>query len=596
MWQVGLITNRIMKKSLFFTSLFTLLLGNSTAFADENDTPKKWDEVVFNIVETSDVHANFFPYNFIERRPWGGSLARVHSFLKEQRAEYGDKLFYVDNGDLLQGQPTVYYYNYIDTKSPHIAAEMLNFMGCSLATLGNHDVETGHAVYDRWISQCNFPVLGANIIDTTTGLPYLKPYHIFERDSVKVAVLGMITESVPYWLPETLWSNLRFESMESCAKRMVKILKEKEKVDVIVGLFHSGRDGQKLGETTENASQLVAERVPGFDAILFGHDHGSFCKVITNVEDEDVLLINPSNNAMKVASITITVRRQKDKQGSKEVEAKLVDLGKYPVSEEFVNRFSAQFQTVNDFVNRKIGTIDRTIYSRAAIFGNSAFVDLLHDLQLKLTGADISFCAPLSTSAKISEGDIHVSDMFNLYKFENMLYTMSLTGQEIKDYLEMSYDLWTNQMETPNDHILLLEPDPRKGSNGQMRFKNMTFNFDSAAGINYTVDVTKPKGQKITISSMANGKAFSLTKTYKCAINSYRGNGGGDLLTKGAGIPQSELKSRIVGATEKDLRFYLMNYIEKEGKIKPRAMSNWKFIPERWTKTALQRDRELMFD
>lgn len=568
------------------------MFGCNETFSQKNNS--EWREVVINIVETSDVHGNFYPYNFIERKPWNGSLARVHSFLKEQREIYGDNLLYFDNGDILQGQPTAYYYDYIASDRPHVAAEMLNFLGCNLGNLGNHDVETGHAVYDNWISQCKFPVLGANIIDVKTNQPYLKPYEIFERDSVKIAVLGMITESIPCWLPEELCGGLKFEDMESCAEKWVKIIKEKEKPDVLIGLFHSGRDGHKVGNTTENASQLVAENVPGFDVILFGHDHRRFCKVVGSEDSDDVLLINPANNANAVASVKIIVRKHPRKVGTKEVQAKLVDMEDYPVSEEFVDRFAGQFQEVSDFVNRKIGAIDRTIYSREAFFGSCEFIDFLHSLQLELADADVSFCAPLSPVTKISEGEIHVSDMFNLYRFENMLYTMKLTGQEIKDYLEMSYDLWTNQMKSPDDHILLLENNPGADGDERIRFKNMTYNFDSAAGIIYTVDVTKPKGEKINIISMANGQKFSLDKTYKCAINSYRGNGGGELLTKGAGIPKEELASRIIKSTDKDLRYYLMKHIEKAKMVKPRALNQWKFIPEDWAKPAIKRDRALL--
>ena len=149
-------------------------------------------EVEIKIIETSDVHGNFFPYNFIERKEWNGSLARVYSYVKEQRKLYGDNCILVDNGDILQGQPTAYYYNFIDTVSTHVVAEIQNFMGYAVGNMGNHDVETGHAVYDRWIKQCKFPVLGANIVDNVTGKPYLKPYEIINRDGVKIAILGMI--------------------------------------------------------------------------------------------------------------------------------------------------------------------------------------------------------------------------------------------------------------------------------------------------------------------------------------------------------------------------------------------------------------------
>ena len=386
-------------------------------------------EVVIKIIETSDVHGNFFPYNFIERKEWSGSLARVHSFVKEQREKYGDNCLLMDNGDILQGQPTAYYYNFMDTVSTHVAADMMNYMGYVVGNMGNHDVETGHAVYDRWIRQCDFPVLGANIIDNATGKPYLKPYEVLERDGVRIAVLGMITPAIPSWLPEKLWSGLHFEEMEPCARKWVKIIKEKENPDVIVGLFHAGKSGNVLGQVVEDASMDVAKRVPGFDVVLMGHDHTRECVKVQNVAGDSVLVIDPANNANVVSDVTLTVTKKDGKVVEKSVEGRLADMNKYPVSREFMDKFAPQYKAVNDFVSRKIGTISRTITAKDAYFGSSPFIDLIHQLQLEISGAEVSFCAPLSFRAEIKEGDIYVSDMFNLYKYENMLYVMELSGK-----------------------------------------------------------------------------------------------------------------------------------------------------------------------
>ena len=263
--------------------------------------------------------------------------------------------------------------------------------------------------------------------------------------------------------------------------------------------------------------------------------------------------------------------------------------------EEFMQKFAPQYNTVEQFVSKKIGIFTEDISTRPAFFGPSAFVDFIHSLQLDISGADISLVAPLSFDAEIKKGDIHVSDMFNLYKYENMLYVMTLSGKEIKDILEDSYYMWTNQMKSPQDHLLWFKEKRREGAEDRASFQNFSFNFDSAAGIIYTVDVTKPKGAKITVVSMADGAPFDLNKVYKVALNSYRGNGGGELLTKGAGIPQEQLKDRIIFSTDKDLRFYLMNYIEKKGILDPRALNQWKFIPEDWTGPAAKRDYKYLF-
>lgn len=566
--------------------LMTLLgLGSLSAVHASQD-----GEVTLKLIETSDVHGCYFPYDFIRNKPMKGSLARVSSYVKEQREKY-ENVILMDNGDILQGQPVAYYYNYMDTISEHVCAAMLNYMKYDVGTMGNHDVETGHAVYDRWVRQCNFPVLGANIVDNKTGKPYLPPYQVIEKEGVKIAILGMITPAIPSWLPEQLWSGLHFEDMEDCARKWVKIIREKENPDVLVGLFHAGPEGNKLDNVVENGSGNVAKSVPGFDVVFMGHDHTRRYEKIVNVEGDSVLLIDPANMSKVVSEVTFTVKKQDGKVVSKQVEGKLVNMDGYAPDADFLNIFSGAYETTMDFVSRNIGRIEHTISSKEAFFGPSAFVDLIHQLQLDITGADISFCAPLSAYAEIKKGDICVSDMFNLYKYENLLYTMKLTGKEIKDFLEMSYALWTNQMQSPDDHLMLLNEE----DNGFGRFKNPSFNFDSAAGIIYTVDVTKPQGEKIRIERMANGEPFDLNKTYRVAVNSYRGNGGGDLLTKGAGIPKTELAKRIVYSTDKDLRYYLMKRIEEVKVLDPKPLNQWKFIPEEWTVTASKRDYDILF-
>lgn len=566
--------------------LITLLgLGSLSAVHASQD-----GEVTLKLIETSDVHGCYFPYDFIRNKPMKGSLARVSSYVKEQREKY-ENVILMDNGDILQGQPVAYYYNYMDTISEHVCAAMLNYMKYDVGTMGNHDVETGHAVYDRWVRQCNFPVLGANIVDNKTGKPYLPPYQVIEKEGVKIAILGMITPAIPSWLPEQLWSGLHFEDMEDCARKWVKIIREKENPDVLVGLFHAGPEGNKLDNVVENGSGNVAKSVPGFDVVFMGHDHTRRYEKVVNVEGDSVLLIDPANMSKVVSEVTFTIKKQDGKVVSKQVEGKLVNMDGYAPDADFMNIFSGAYETTMDFVSRNIGRIEHTISSKEAFFGPSAFVDLIHQLQLDIAGADISFCAPLSAYAEIKKGDICVSDMFNLYKYENLLYTMKLTGKEIKDFLEMSYALWTNQMQSPDDHLMLLNEE----DNGFGRFKNPSFNFDSAAGIIYTVDVTKPQGEKIRIERMANGEPFDLNKTYRVAVNSYRGNGGGDLLTKGAGIPKTELAKRVVYSTDKDLRYYLMKRIEEVKVLDPKPLNQWKFIPEEWTVPASKRDYDILF-
>lgn len=551
--------------------------------------------VTIKVIQTSDVHGSFFPYDFINRKDKKGSLARVSTYVKQARKTYGKNVILLDNGDILQGQPTCYYCNFIKPEMPNLAASVINYMGYDAQTVGNHDVETGHAVYDKWISEVKCTMLGANIIDIKTGKPYVKPYAVICRDGIKVVVLGMLTPAIPNWLKESLWSGLRFDNIVTSAQYWVDYIRKNERPDVLIGLFHSGREGGiHTPEYDEDASFTVAREVPGFDIILFGHDHTRYSGSIKNKDGKDILCLNPSCDALMVSDATINITKKNGKVVRKAITGDVISITKEPIDEDFIRHFQTDIDSVKAFVNRRIGRFENTIYTRDCYFGSAAFTDFIHDLQLKITDADVSFNAPLSFDISIKKGDVHVSDMFNLYKYENQIYVLRMTGREIRKHLEMSYDLWCNTMKSPDDHIMQLS-EWTKEDRQRLGFKNLAFNFDSAAGINYEVNVTKPDGEKVRILSMSDGTPFDENKWYRVAMNSYRGNGGGELLTKGAGIPREELKNRIVFESEKDQRYYLMQEIEKAGVMNPQAHNNWRFVPEEWTIKAIERDKKLIF-
>ncbi|MDD6894311.1 MAG: 5'-nucleotidase C-terminal domain-containing protein [Prevotellaceae bacterium] len=570
------------------TTALVLLSLTTTIMAETKN-------VRIKVLATSDIHGCFFPYNFIERKEMKGSLARASHYVKEQRKEFGQNLILLDNGDILQGQPTCYYCNYVNPKMPNAAATAINYMKYDAQAMGNHDIETGHAVYDKWISEVKCPMLGANVVDKVTGKPYLKPYIVLERENVKIAVLGLLTPAIPNWLHESLWSGLHFEEMVECSKRWVKHIKDVDNPDVIVGLFHSGWNG---GISTlhynEDATESVAKNVDGFDIIFLGHDHNKRKAIIKSTTGKDVLCLDPSCNAMYIADATIDITFEDGKVKDKQIEGLIADISDTPIDQDFVHSMKAVEDSVRQYTGRKIGTFTKTISTSDCFFGSSPFNDFIHEIQLNVTGAEISFNAPLTFESKINEGDVFMSDMFKLYRYENQMYVMKMRGKEVRKHLEMSYDQWVNTMTSPDDHIMLLS-EKTQYDRQKCGFKNLTFNFDSAAGIDYVVDVTKPNGQKVKILQMSNGEPFVEDKWYRVVMNSYRGNGGGELLTKGAGISAKELESRIMWKSDKDQRYYIIKEIEKKGTVTPITYNNWKFIPEEWTKDAIERDKEALF-
>ena len=272
------------------------------------------DPSIVRIAVTTDVHGMIYPYDLISRTPSDHSLAHIYSYVTEQREKEDTLFFLLDNGDFLQGQPTVYYYNYIDTSDEHLSSRVMNYMGFVAGSVGNHDIEAGPKVYDRVRETLRFPWLAANAVKSTIGEPYFEPYTTLKAGRRKIAVLGMITPGIPGWLPKTLWPDMEFRDMVETAREWVpKIIKE-EHPDLMVGLFHSGTDasyGENNGPyMNENAAMLVAQQVPGFDIIFAGHDHRVSCLRVANFEGDTVLVVDPGSHGRFAGEATITFSQQ----------------------------------------------------------------------------------------------------------------------------------------------------------------------------------------------------------------------------------------------------------------------------------------------
>ncbi|WP_304221514.1 bifunctional UDP-sugar hydrolase/5'-nucleotidase [Gracilinema caldarium] len=584
-------------------------------------------EITF--IETSDVHGVIFPYNFITAKAMPTSLAQVSSLVSDLR-NTKKHVVLLENGDSLQGQPTVYYYNFEKTSVPHIWGQALNYLKYDAVGVGNHDIEAGHAVYDKLYKEIKAPVICANILKEN-GEPYFKPYTIIERGGVKIAILGLITPKIPDWLPPQFWSGMKFEDMVVSAKKWVPIIMEKEKPDVLIGLFHAGVDYTYSGASrdtvsNENASQLVAEQVPGFDIIFVGHDHAGWdgmgwdpvAKKKAEVKDstgKTVYIYGALNNAVKIPVVTLSLLWDKDaKVWKKTIQGELKDMKDVSADTAFVSQFQPAYDEIKAWVDRPVGKMLGSITTRDSMFGDSVFVDLIHRIQLELCAdpamglkkADISFAAPLAMNATIpssADGTLYVRDMFNLYVYENFLYTMNLTGKQVKDFLEYSYQYWFDTMPNEGNHIIAFQKDKdgklvQDARTGSYLTATRYYNYDSAAGINYTVDVSKPAGSRVNILSMADGTPFDMNKTYSVAINSYRAQGGGGHLEKGAGLSKGDILAMkyVTSATTKDLRFYLLKWFEKQqGAVSVQSLNNWKVIPEELATTGKTNDMPLLY-
>lgn len=561
----------------FLTTLFLAGAALGTATAQ-----------TISVIYTTDVHGALFNYDFVRDTVAPYSLSNVYTYVSAVR-DTSKNVILLDNGDFLQGTPAVYYYNNVDTAGQNVTSRVFNYMKYDAVGVGNHDIEARHRVYDKVKRELNMPLVSANIKDVNKNAPYFTPYVMLERGGKRVAVIGLTTPYIPHWLDESFWSGMYFEDMVESAQYWVKKVKDTEKPDVIIGLFHSGYDytyGNQDAQTykNENASVLVAERVEGFDAILVGHDHKLYNKEAVSPSGKKVPVLDAGTAARNAGLLTITF----DKSGAPKCKTSLIAMKSFEPSADYDKAFIPQQMAVRAYTRKVIANLTEPVPAYESLGGSSAFVDIVHQTMLKHTGADISMSAPLLINATLPQGDITVGRMFSLYKYENTLCMLRMTGKEIKDYLEYSYDRWI-QNPAATGHVLLL--------NKFGRLVNNYYNLDSAAGIIYTVDVTAEKGKRVRIISMADGHKFDKRKTYKVALNSYRANGGGGHLEFGAGIAFHDIKGRIISTYDSDLRGLIIEDFAKEYKsgesmtLKP--LGQWRFVPEGQIAEQLGKDLDL---
>ncbi len=543
---------------------------------------QKKENISISIIETTDVHGSFFPYDLVKENQRKGSLASVHTYVDSLR-KTSSNIILVDNGDILQGTPDIYFANYIDTTGNHKLAEMLNFMKYDASSVGNHDIEAGPAVYDKFNKNIIFPLLAANALDSISNEPYFEPYTIIEKDGIKIAIIGLITPAIPKWLPEQLWSGIYFEDMIISAQKWVDIVKQEHNPELIIGLFHAGVDatyGSKdtISAYNENASVLVARQVAGFDAIFTGHDHHKQVFKAKNLNNKDVWILNAGAHAANIAQLDIDLKWNKESNSyEKSFAASTVEMTNYKADEDFMKKFGDWFNGAKEYTQSSITILKDTIFANEALYESSPFMNLIHQAQLEISGADISLAAPFSINAVLPKGDFTIGDLFNLYRYENYLVVMELTGDEIKQYLEYSIDLWFDNKKNAAGNYLLYGNNSKAKQAG-VSLKNPYYNFDSGVSNdeilwNYTINPSGEKGNRISILE-AN---FDLNKRYKVVLNSYRANGGGGHLTQGVGLSKLELKDRIIYSSERDFRSLLGEWLQKQEKpFWPEEYNSWK--------------------
>ena len=555
-------------------------------------------EYTLTVLSTNDVHSTWFDSTYVPGKAIRPSLFAVNHYVDSVRAADGAaNVLLIDVGDCLQGDNAAYYYNFIDTITPHLFPRIMDYMKYDAIVWGNHDVETGHGVYDRVnrdLNKFHIPLLAGNAIREDNGKPYFPAYKMFRKGGMKVAVLGYENANIKAWLGENLWSGMHFEPIVSIVQRDVDAVKAKEHPDVVIVGVHSGT-GKGDGSILESEGLDVFNLVKGVDFVLCAHDHRPY------VESRDsTALMNSGSHSRNLAHGKLHLKVEKGKIVSKHIDVDLIPVDAKQADPQMRAHFQKDYEAVKAFTLQEVGILNTELRTRDAYKGMSDYLNLLHTLGLGCPPAEISIAAPLTYNGYVKSGPVIYNDLFTIYPFENQLFVVQMTGEEILRYLEASYDQWIQTISKPGEHVLKIaqRADARTQQEG-WSFVARTYNFDSAGGLWYTVDVTKPRGSRVTIEKMADETPFQLDRTYNVAMTSYRASGGGELLQQ-AGVDTDNIDERVV-ARYPEIRNIMYDYLMKNGSIDPEiigtpaVIGGWKFVPEKLANDALQADMDLLF-
>ena len=460
--------------------------------------------------------------------------------------------------------------------------------------VGNHDIETGHPVYDRLVRTMDVPFLAANAICTDNGEPYFQEFVTLKRHGLNITVIGFTNPNIKNWLSPLLWEGMEFKSLLPFAQETVDRIKAQEKSDVVVVAVHAGT-GKGDGSMLENQGLDLFQSLKGVDFVVCAHDHRPVVH-----QNDSICLINAGSHCRNLGYGTVTVKVEGGKIVEKTLSADLLALDKNKVDEDMRQEFRPEYEAVKAFTLKEVGELKTDLRTRDAFRGMSDYMNLIHTLSIGCTPAQLSFAAPLTFNGFVKKGTLVYNDLFTIYPFENQLFVVKMTGSEIKNYMEYSYDAWINTLDSADDHILKIvnEPDPRTGQK-RWSFVNRSYNFDSVGGLVYNVDVTKPFGKRVLIESFADGSTFDEKAEYNVAMTSYRASGGGGLM-KAAGIDTDKIDERVVEYYP-EIRNILYDYLVANGEIDPQTIGDpdvigeWHFVPEKLVQKAMDKDMKLLF-
>ncbi|MGA4848254.1 bifunctional metallophosphatase/5'-nucleotidase [Streptomyces sp. G5(2025)] len=555
----------------------------SAAQAMGREPGRREKRYAFTVLGTTDLHGNVFNWDYFTDKEFDDKdhndvgLAKISTLVNEVRAVRGRRnTLLIDAGDTIQGTQLSYYYAKVDpitaARGPvHPMAQAMNAIGYDAAALGNHEFNYGIPVLRKFEEQCDFPLLGANALDAKTQRPAFPPYFMKRlrtphgRD-VKVAVLGLTNPGIAIWDKANVQGKMTFPGLEEQAAKWVPRLRSMG-ADVVIVSAHSGSSGtSSYGDQlpyVENAAGLVAEQVPGIDAILVGHAHTEIPEyfVENKATGKKVVLSEPLKWGQRLTLFDFELVWVKGRWTVEKVGAKVLNSNVAVEDKKITRLLADEHEKVVAYVNQVIGTSKEAMSTAEGPYKDVAIIDLINRVQqetvaLALAGGAyaalpvLSQASCFSRTARIPAGEVTIKDAAGLYPFENTLEARVITGAQLKEYLEFSARYYVR---TPAGAPV----DPAKLTNAE---KIPDYNYDAVYGVTYEIDIAKPVGSRVVKLAFEGGEIDPKAE-FVLAVNNYRASGGGNF-PHIAGAKQ-------VWANSEEIRNTIIGWVKAKGTIDP---------------------------
>ena len=545
--------------------LLTLSMAASmlpaAALAAEADAGEKH----ITILGTSDMHGNIWGFSYEDNAETANNgMARLYTYIQQVRAENPNTIL-IDAGDDIQGTiMTDDLYNKTP-EEPHPVIAAMNYMGYDAMTLGNHEFNWGIPTMQTILSQAEFPVLAANVTDADGNYVTGAGWTIVEKDGVKVAVIGVVTPDVPIWDggKEGI-EDATFEAANVAVGKAIDAIGDQ--ADVIVVSAHMGMYAEFDEEGGSDSAQKILDDNPEIDVLQVAHNH-----VVVNEKQGDVVIGGVRNGGRDIARFDLTLDKDNNVV---DAAVEVVDMTDVTPSQEIrdIALVAEAHQKTIDYIAGgtdesgeplpPLGSTTAKFQPENEIRGipagrvmDTAVMDLINQIQLENSGADVSAAALFKDTSDLPAGDINYGNIFDIYKFDNTLYRVTVTGAELKAYMEWSAECYNQWKE--GDINISFDPE------------YPDYLYDMFAGVDYEIDLSQPKGERIK-NVMFKGEPLADDQTLTLAVNNYRYS--------------SALKAQgIVSGTKEwessnSIRDMIVAYFAEHSPVAPTVDNNWKIV------------------